>query len=470
MAKFVLAGKTDCPYYAKVELLADTLQQSLPNFKTRKISIAPDEWQEWLEATCKKNGWKHEKSPLVWRELVEDGGKGMLLGGFSDFLEHCQDYYNITSQMPTELMLSVSAENLENKMNFNREEQHRISLIKALHIWISSALNPTCQFLITSLLCAEMFPHATAISLHLLDLEGDEEGLQGLKMETEDLALPLLHQVTIHTDLEQAFLEADIIILLDEMWSADNDEENESEVEKKKKVKEISERYQEYGQLINARANKEVKVIVTGDSFANLRCSLLVEKACFIDSCQFVTMATQLENEARAILANKLRVNASDIKDVIVWGNISGSFYIDLQRAKVFNYNGAIKGPSFFSQSVLQIFHDKKWLETDFQDLVRCQHAAVAAKTCRAAVMSTANGILTILKTWNGNCSPDEVFSLGVLCPGYYNLPDSVILSVPVTFADGKWSVVFDVSVGDMLKERLQLSARELRQEKELGS
>ncbi|KAF3706311.1 putative malate dehydrogenase 1B [Channa argus] len=343
MAKFVLAGKTDCPYYAKVELLADTLQQSLPNFKTRKISIAPDEWQEWLEATCKKNGWKHEKSPLVWRELVEDGGKGMLLGGFSDFLEHCQDYYNITSQMPTELMLSVSAENLENKMNFNREEQHH---------------------------------------------------------------------------LEQAFLEADIIILLDEMWSADNDEENESEVEKKKKVKEISERYQEYGQLINARANKEVKVIVTGDSFANLRCSLLVEKACFIDSCQFVTMATQLENEARAILANKLRVNASDIKDVIVWGNISGSFYIDLQRAKVFNYNGAIKGPSFFSQSVLQIFHDKKWLETDFQDLVRCQHAAVAAKTCRAAVMSTANGILTILKTWNGNCSPDEVFSLGVLCPG----------------------------------------------------
>ncbi|KAK2856833.1 hypothetical protein Q5P01_005568 [Channa striata] len=464
MAKFVVAGKTDCPYYAKVELLADALQQSLPNFKTRKISIPPDEWQEWLENTCKKNGWRHDKSPLVWRELVEDGGKGMFLGGFSDFLEHCQDYYSITSHMSTDLMLSVAAENLETEMNFVREEQRRISLIKPLHIWISSALNPTCQFLITNLLCTEMFPHATAISLHLLDLGGDEEGLQGLRMETEDLALPLLHQVIIHTDLEQAFLEADIIILLDEMWSAENDE-NKSEDEKKKKIKDISARYQVYGSLIDARANKEVKVIVTGDSFASLKCSLLVDKACSINSRQFVTMATQLENEARAILANKLKVKPSDIKDVIVWGNISGSFYIDLQRAKVFNYNGAIRGPSFFSQSVLQIFHDRKWLETDFQDLVRCQHSAVASKTCRAAVMSAANGILTVLKAWNGNCGPDEVFSLGVLCPGYYDLPESVILSVPVTFADGKWSVLFDVTVEEELKERLQLSASELTQE-----
>lgn len=49
-----------------------------------------DPWQQWLEATCRKNGWKHKDSPLVWRELVDQGGKGMLLGGFSEFLEHCQ--------------------------------------------------------------------------------------------------------------------------------------------------------------------------------------------------------------------------------------------------------------------------------------------------------------------------------------------------------------------------------------------
>ncbi|GAA6234374.1 putative malate dehydrogenase 1B isoform X1 [Lates japonicus] len=471
MAKFVLAGKTDCPHYAKAELLADALQRTLPNFRTHKISILPDEWKDWLEATCKRNGWKHEKSPLVWRELVDQGGKGMLLGGFSDFLEHCQGYYSITSDMPTDIMLSVAAENLETKMNLTVEEKHRASLIKPVHIWISSALSPTCHFLIPNLLSAEVFPHVAAISLHLLDLEGGEEGLQGLRMETEDLALPLLHQVSIHTDLEQAFREADVVLLLDEWWSGDSDAGSEGEQEeKKKKVKEISERYREYGQLIDARANKEVKVIVCGDSFVNLRCTLLVDNARSIDSNQFVTMATQVENEARAIMAKKLRVKASDITDVIVWGNISGGFYIDLQRAKVFNYDGAIKGPAFFSQSLIKIFHDRKWLETDFQDLVRCQRAAVASKTRQAAAMSAANGILTIVKAWNGTCNPDKVFSLGVLCPGYYNLPDGIILSVPVTFTDGKWSMLFDVTVSDELKERLQLSASELRKEKELAS
>ncbi|XP_019963520.2 putative malate dehydrogenase 1B [Paralichthys olivaceus] len=466
MAKFVLAGKSDCPRFAKAELLADALQRCLPNFRTHKISILPDDWKDWLDATCKTNGWKHEKSPLVWRELVDQGGKGMLIGGFSDFLQHCQVYYNITSDMPTDMMLSVAAENLETKIALIEEEKHRVSLIKPLHLWISSALSQTCHLLIPNLLSAEVFPRVAAISLHLLGLEGDEEGLQGLKMEMEDLALPLLHQVSVHTDLEQAFEGADVILLLDESCSDDSDVVNDSEQEKeKKRIKEISEIYTKYGRLIDTRANKEVKVIVSGDSFVNLRCSLLVDNACSIDKHQFVAMATQLENEARAIIAKKLRVMASDVTDVTVWGNISGSFYIDLQRAKVFNFNGAIKGPAFFSQSLLKIFHDRKWLETDFQDLVRCQRAAVASRTCRAAAMSAANGILTILRAWNGTCSPDKVFSLGVLCPGSYNLPDGIVLSVPVTFSDGKWSL-FNVAVGDELKERLQVSASELLQEK----
>ncbi|XP_044200486.1 putative malate dehydrogenase 1B isoform X3 [Thunnus albacares] len=410
MAKFVLAGKTDCPHYAKAELLADSLQRSLPNFTVHKISILPDDWKEWLEATCKRNGWKHEQSPLIWRELVDQGGKGMLLGGFSDFLEHCQDYYSITSDMPTDIMLSVAAENLETKMNLIMEEQHRLSLIQPLQIWISSALSPACHFLIPNLLSTEVFPQVSAICLHLLDPEGNEEALQWLRLETEDLALPLLHQVAIHTDLEQAFQKADVILLLDEWWS--DDTENEDEEEKKRKVKGISDRYTEYGQLIDARAKKEVKVIVSGGSFVNLRCSLLVNNARSIDSRRFVTMATQLENEARAIIAKKLKVRPSDITDVIVWGNISGSFYIDLQRAKVFNYDGAIKGPPFFSQPVLQVFHDRKWLETEFQDFVRRQRAAVVSKTCQGAAMSATNGILTVLKAWNGTCSPDEVLSV----------------------------------------------------------
>ncbi|KAM9328443.1 putative malate dehydrogenase 1B [Pholidichthys leucotaenia] len=461
MAKFVLAGKADCPYYAKAELLADALQRCLPDFRVHKIPILPDEWKEWLNATCQINGWKHEHSPLVWRELVEQGGKGMLLGGFSDFIEHCQDYYGVTSDMPTVMMLRAAAENLETKMDLIKEEQHQANLIQPLHIWISSALNPICQVLMPNLLSAEVFPNVSAISLHLLDLDGNEEELQWLKMEIEDLALNMLHRVTIHTDLKHAFWEADVILLLDNVGS---DGVNESEEEKKKKIKKITGGYREYGKLIDKRAKRTVKVIVSGDSFVNMRCFLLVESAPSLDSHQFVAVATQLENEARAVLAKEMKVRPSDVTDVIVWGNISGTFYIDLQRAKVFNYDGPIKGPAFFSQPVLKIFYNRKWLETEFQHLVCSRCMEVTSKTGRAAVTSATNGILTVLKAWNGTCDPDMILSVGVLCSGHYNLPDGIVFSVPVTFTDSKWSVLSDVTVGQELKNRLHLSTHELLQ------
>ncbi|XP_060922883.1 putative malate dehydrogenase 1B [Limanda limanda] len=477
MAKFVLAGKTDCPYYAKAELLADALQRCLPNFSIHKISILPDDWLEWLENTCQANNWKHEESPVIWRELVEQGGKGMLLGGFNDFVAHCLEYYNITSDMTMDTMLSIAAENLAAQLLLMEEEAHRLSLIKPLHLWISSALSPTSHFLIPNLLSAKVFPLASVISLHLLDLEGDEEDLQWLKMSAEDLAIPMLHQVTIHTDLELAFQGADVVLLLDENWASlsvsgeewsnDSDAESVDEPEnREKKMTVITDIYNEYGKLINSRANEEVKVIVAGDSFVNLRCSLLLDKAERIETHRFVAMATHLENEARSILSKKLKVMPSDVTNVYVWGNISGSFYVDVRRTNVYNFDGAIIGPSFFSQPILTIFHDRKWLETVFQDLVRCQRAAVAEKTCQASAMSNANGVLTILRAWNGQCTPGRVFSLGVLCPGSFDLQEGIVLSVPVTFTDDKWSL-FEVNVSYELNERLQVSACELLTERE---
>lgn len=118
--------------------------------------------------------------------------------------------------------------------------------------------------------------------------------------------------MTIHTDLEAAFQKADFIILLDEPWCDDTTTENEEEI-KKRKVDRMSERYREYGRLIDARAKKEVKVIVSGDSYVNLRCSLLLDSTPSINSRQFVAVATQLANEARAIIAKKLNVRPSGI-------------------------------------------------------------------------------------------------------------------------------------------------------------
>ncbi|XP_057188252.1 putative malate dehydrogenase 1B isoform X3 [Triplophysa rosa] len=309
MAKFVLAGKADCPYYAKAELLADVLRQKLPDFHIHKICVHPTDWKVWLEDTCALHGWKHSSSPIVWRELVDRGGKGMLLGGFSDFLEHARGYYGITSDMTTDLMLKIAAENLQTKELCMREEFQRCNSLTPLHVWISSALNPVCYNLIPQLFTPGPFPNSPAINLHLLDTDGSVEQLRELKIETEDLALPHLHEVTIHSDQTQAFHQAHFIIVLDDPLS--KRDRNDEQDDKEHAVSRVAERFRCYGQLIEANAQKDVRVLVAGDVFINLKCSLLIENVPSVDPCNFVSMATQLECEAKAQLAQKLAVKTT---------------------------------------------------------------------------------------------------------------------------------------------------------------
>uniref|UniRef100_A0A3P9JF81 Malate dehydrogenase 1B, NAD (soluble) n=1 Tax=Oryzias latipes TaxID=8090 RepID=A0A3P9JF81_ORYLA len=438
MAKFVVAGKADCPFYAEAERLADTLQRSLPNFRAHKICVLPDEWEGWLDATCSKNGWKHEESPLVWRELVEQGGKGLLLGGLSDFLKHCQ----------VMTVIFCFFFNLNFSFGLKPTAIFRITTRNKI---ISVSLNPfthTSRILIPNLLSAEIFPKAPAVSLHLLDLDENEEELQRLREETQSLALSMLRRVTVHTDPQQAFREADVIVLLDDT-NGGRRGEGEEEEEEKQEVKSVCNRYREFSRLIDAQANKQVKVIVSGDSHVNLRCALLVEGAHSIDSHQFVAVATQLENEARAVVAEKLGVRPTEVTEVIVWGNIIGLSYIDLQRAKVFNFQGPIKGPAFFPQPISRILPDR--FASTIQLLV---HQKQTNKQTKGSPLS---------QEMVGNRLAGSGASRDPPSPeGLFNLRDDIIFSVPVTFEGGKWSTVLDVTVGDGLMKRLELCADEL--------
>ncbi|XP_043096740.1 putative malate dehydrogenase 1B [Puntigrus tetrazona] len=467
MAKFVLAGKADCPYYAKAELLADLLQRNLPDFHIHKICVHPSDWEKWLEDACASNGWEHSSSPLVWRELTDRGGKGMLLGGFSDFFEHAQGYYGITSDMNSDLMQKISVENGQTKELCIEEDIHRHASVRPLHIWISSALNPICYSLVPQLFSPGLFPGLPTFSLHLMDANASEEMLQGLKMETEDLALHRLHEVTVHSDLTQAFQEAHFIIFLDDLPPVceSNDEQDDED----HTVSRVAERFRCYGQLIEANAQKDVRVLVAGDSFVNLKCLLLIENAPSVDPHNFVVMTTQLEYEAKTQLAQKLSVKTSDISNVIVWGNISGSFHVDLQRAKVFRYDGAIWGPDGFSQQVMEMIYDRKWLQTDFMSLVHKHRTAISSKTNKATAISTTNGIMTLLKAWNNDASPEDLFSLGVISTGQFEIPAGFVFSVPVSFRDGRWSVRSDVTVTDELRQNLSACAEELKRERDIA-
>ncbi|XP_072434659.1 putative malate dehydrogenase 1B isoform X3 [Chiloscyllium punctatum] len=352
MAKFVVAGKANCNYYAKAELLADYLQKNLPDFHVFKIVQSPDNWQSWLQALCKKNGWVHQKSPIIWRELVDRGGKGLLLGGFNDFMEYAQGYYGFTSDMMTALMLKIAKENLKtNEKDQEEEAIHRIQK-KAMAIWISGALCPACAILIPALVNGEVFGHSKEVSINLLHIDGPLSVLQGLQMEIEDMAWPLLQKVTVQNSLRKAFMDAEVIILLDDLMPEKGQSIEDC-------YREMGGVYQEIAIKIDTFAKPNVRVIVAGNYILNLKTYLLMDSAYAIDHCNFVAVSTQLEGEVKALLARKLNVSPVDVKDVIVWGNIGRSDF-DIPSGIIFSVPVRFCGGKWVIQSQIEISEETK--------------------------------------------------------------------------------------------------------------
>uniref|UniRef100_A0A8C3SQ81 Putative malate dehydrogenase 1B n=1 Tax=Chelydra serpentina TaxID=8475 RepID=A0A8C3SQ81_CHESE len=449
----------DCPYFAKAELLADYLQINLPNFKVHKITQHPDKWEvrvfnsQWLHDICEKNGWKHKRSPIVWRELLDRGGKGLLLGGYNDFMEHAQHYYGITSDMLSEQMLKIAEENLQTHIEIEKEEEYIKSLINPLQVWISSASAPACYNLIPLLANGEVFGMATEVSIHLLDSNHYKEILHGIVMEAQDLAFPLLRSVSMHTELDDAFVQADIVILLDDILLQHKIPSLED------CIRQVTEQCKVYGSLIEKNANSRVKVIVSGKTFVNLRALMIMTFAPSIDSLNIIAMAMFLESAAKAMLARKLNMNSA-VKDVIVWGNISGNSYIDLSKAKVYRYDSAIWGPPNFSRHLLDMIYDSNWVRSEFASVL----SSLSSREHHCLGMSAAHVIATVLRYWYQDSPPGEIVSVGILSEGQFCIPEGIFFSMPVRFQDGNWEVITETKINEETQEILKHLAHDLIQ------
>ncbi|NXI73979.1 MDHC protein, partial [Anseranas semipalmata] len=456
MAKLVLAGRANCPYYAKAELLADYLQANLPDFRVHKITQHPDKWEQWLHDICETNGWEHKRSPIIWRELLDRGGKGLLLGGVNDFLEYAQRYYGITSMMLSEEMLDIAEENLQAHIETEKEEEEIRNLINPLQIWITSASAPICYQLIPLLANGEVFGMTTEISIHLLDTDQFKEVLCGIVMEVEDMAFPLLRHISEHTEIDKAFLQADIIIVLDDILLI-------REVQSLEKyIRKVSHICQVYARLIEKNAKREVRVISAGKTFVNLKAMMIITYGPSIKPENVIAVATSWESAAKATLARKLNMNTAGVKDVIVWGNITGCHYIDLSHAKLYRYNCAIWGPADFSHPLLNLIYDSKWIHSEFLSA----QSSLSSRVCHCAGMLSAHAVATVLRYWFHGSPPGEIVSVGILSKGQFGITEGIVFSMPVRFQNGSWEVMTELEINETTQELLGRLAYDLIQEK----
>ena len=174
-------------------------------------------FQAWLEKTCAERGWSHHRSPLIWRELVDRGGKGVLIGGANEFQEYAHHYYDVRSDFTSMDMTRIATENLQTMIELEEEEAMYRAQSHPIKVCISSASSDVAYNMVTDIAQGGALGSNTEIALTLLDVEDKTESLKAMEMEAFDLACPLLREITVTSSIEQAFTDCTVIIILDEL-------------------------------------------------------------------------------------------------------------------------------------------------------------------------------------------------------------------------------------------------------------
>ncbi|NGX58431.1 MAG: malate dehydrogenase [Chlamydiae bacterium] len=289
-----------------------------------------------------------------------------------------------------------------------------------------------------------------AIALYILDIPQAIDGLEGVRMELEDCAFPLLKDIRVGTDPEILFQDVDYALLVGAKPRGPG-------MERKDLLMENAKIFIEHGKAMNNVATEDVKVLVVGNP-CNTNCLIAMHHAPRIDRKNFMSMTRLDQNRAMSLLAQKANADVCDVSQVAIWGNHSATQVPDFVNAKIRGH------------STLELIPDRHWLETDFIKTVQQRGAAIIKARGKSSAASAANAVIDSVRCLHEETPEDDWFSLGVCSDGNpYGIAEDLIFSFPCrSRGEGDYEIVPDIPWDSFLKEKIQLTEKELLEEKAL--
>ncbi|CAI9735659.1 putative malate dehydrogenase 1B [Octopus vulgaris] len=380
-----------------------------------KLAFERTNPKEWLCEICEANGWKHEQSPIIWRELVDRGGKGVLIGGSNEFEEYAYGYYGVTIDLDGKSMKIIAYENQTTKIELDEEERERIRNEKFIKVCITNASSPVCFSLVDSLLSGKIFGEEK-ISLCLLDCDPAQTAeLQYIAENIQNMAYGLLYlNVFVTSDCEKAFKGSRIIIFLDEV-----------ERKEEEKVHRWTERnavlFGFYGTTLLKVAKSDTLLLVAGNNYMCLNMSILNEIVSHISSRNIIGVSKVIENQAKSVLAEKLPASSCSIDNVVILGSISNDYLIELDKTLVREFDCAVVGPATFSQPLNDIFHQQSWLKKEYVNEVSSRKHVNEMNLRHPTYHLIGHAITTTLNYWWNGLSSNAIFSATLISDGKQN-------------------------------------------------
>lgn len=296
----------------------------------------------------------------------------------------------------------------------------------------------------------EMLGKDQPVALQLLELPDALSALEGVKMELEDCAFPLLQEVITTSDPRVAFRDADLALLIGAKPRGPGMERGDLLAENAKI-------FVEQGKALDTVAKPEVQVVVVGNP-CNTNCLIALKQCKRIPPSHFHAMTRLDQNRAVSTLAKKAGVPIQDVANVIIWGNHSATQVPD-------PYNARIQG-----QPAHQVISDGKWIENDFYSQVQKRGAAIIAARGKSSAASAANAIIDHVKALYQVTPHGNWFSMGVYSAANpYGIDEDLIFSFPCkSLGDGRFEIVPNVELTPNVKEKIKATMQELIEEREM--
>lgn len=363
--------------------------------------MSQEDWPSWVKEKCTANNWQHPpcSSPLIWRELIDRGGKGVYLGGVTEFQKYTTHYYNIAPCTNEETEISIAAENLDMFKTIQLEvAQSKPS--DPIIVCITHASCSTAYHLASLLLTQNVFKD-NKLHLMLFDDSSHYELVNALALELQDMATPNLQEITIATSPHEAFTAVSALFILDY-----NDISEQSVT--LPSSQEAAKIYTYYAGVIDYSANKNIRVVLVGP-YANIGAGIMAHTVNSIDKKQFIASPAVAEYQACSILARKLNISSSDVSQVSIWGTCnSHSMIPDTSHTLVYHYKGSIVGNDSFSLPLDKCLFDKKWLKEDFPNLLTTRYVESKSSLVEAVTLTR------LMKNW-WNSESKAWHSVGVV-------------------------------------------------------
>jgi len=314
-----------------------------------------------------------------------------------------------------------------------------------VNVVITGAAGQISYSLIFRIAKGEMLGADQPVNLKLLEITPALEALNGVVMEIEDCAFPLVNSITPTDNAAVAFDDANYCLLVGARPRGPG-------MERKDLLEANANIFTAQGKAINDNANKDVKVLVVGNP-ANTNAYIAMKSAPDLNPRQFTAMTRLDHNRALTQLANKADAGVSDIQNLCIWGNHSATMYADVTRATV-------KG-----QAATDIV-DQNWIDNDFIPVIAQRGAAIIKARGASSAASAANAAIDHMRLWAAGTN-GEWTSMGIPSDGSYGIPEGLMYSFPVTCENGDYSIVQGLEIDAASQAYMDKTQAELVEERD---